>query len=125
MALIILPRKSDYDTAEEDAQHKFKVAIDDPFTVLMVVYGEGPDTPRILEVCSARASVKAAIRRVVWIPDPSVLSDEQQVKYGPKTSAAASIGLDNKIAMRLTKSRAKITIYVEKAFVAAESQGGD
>lgn len=125
MALIILPRKNDYNTAKQDAQLKFNVAIDDPFTVLMVVYGEGPETPRILEVCSARASIKAAIRRVVWIPDPTVLSDEQMVKYAPKTSAAASIGIDNKIAKRLTKSRAKITIHVERAFLTAESQGGE
>ena len=124
MALIILPRNTDPETAAE-AQHKFKAAIDDPFTVLMVVYGEGPDTPRILEVCCARASVKAALRRVVWIPDPTVLSDEQKRKYWKKTYAAVAIGRDDKVAYKLTKVEARGRIYVAEAFTSAESQGGE
>jgi hypothetical protein len=125
MALIILPRKSDSDIAEEEAQQKFKTAIDDPLTVLMVVYGEDSDTPKILEVCCARASTKAAIRRVVWIPDTSVLCDEQKKKYWLAKYPAVSIGLDNKRAKALTKAKAKVAIYVEQAFLHAESQGGD
>ena len=124
MSLIVLPKNGDAEKAEK-AQRKFEAAIDDPLTMLMVVYGENPDTDRILEVCCARASVKAAIRRVVWIPDPKVLSAKQRASYGPGTSAAASIGLENKIARRLTKSRAKVPIYVERAFLTAESQGGE
>ena len=124
MSLIVLPKNDSPEKATE-AQFKFEAAIDNPLTVLMVVYGQNEDTDRILEVCLARASVKAAIRRVVWIPDPTVLSAKQRASYGPKTSAAASIGLDNKIARRLTKSRAKVPIYVERAFLTAESQGGE
>ncbi|MHC4169302.1 MAG: hypothetical protein ACYSWQ_20325 [Planctomycetota bacterium] len=124
MSLIELP-KNDSPEAAEEAQRMFQAAIDDPLTVLMLVYGEGPDTRKIRNICCARALVKPVIRRVVWIPDPTVLSDEQRQKYEPRTSAAASVGIDDKIAKRLTRSRAKVKIYVERAFLAAESQGGE
>ena len=124
MAMIILPKNTDPETAAE-AQHKFKAAIDDPFTVLMVVYGDSPGTDRILEVCCARASVKAHIRRVVWIPDPTVLSNEQKRKYWKKTYAAVAVGLDDKVASKLTKVEAKGRLYVAEAFASAEGQGGE
>jgi hypothetical protein len=124
MLWTVLAKNESPEIAEE-AQRKFQAAIDDPLTVLMLIYGEGPDTGKILEFCCARALVKAVIRQVVWIPDPTVLSNEQQQKYGPKTSTAASVGLDDRIAKRLTRSRARVKIYVEQAFLAAESQGGE
>ena len=124
MSLIVLPKNDGPEIAEE-AQRKFQAAIDDPLTVLMLVYGEGPDNGKVLEICCARALTKPLIRHVVRIPDPTVLSDEQRQKYGPKTSAAASVGIDDKIAKRLPRSRAKVKIYVERAFLAAEKQGGE
>ena len=123
MALIILPRNTG-DDARAEAERKFKAAIEDPLTVLIVVYGEGPDVDKILEVCTARALVKAIIRRVVWVPDPDVLSKELKAKYWKKSWAAASIGLNDEVAEDLTTAKAKERIYVEQAFLHAEGQGG-
>jgi len=123
MALIILPRNTGRADVTE-ARRKFKAAIEDPLTVLVVVYGEGPGTDRILEVCCARALVKPVIRRVVWIPDPTVLTDKLRTKYWRQTCAAVSIGLDDQIAKELTPEEATIRLYVEQAFLHAEGQGG-
>ncbi len=123
MSLIVLPRNTGPEAVAE-AEHKFKAAIEDPLTVLMVVYGEGPDVEKTLEVCTARALVKAIIRRVVWVPDPGVLSKELKAKYWRKTWAAISIGLDDEVAEDLTMAKAKVRIYVEQAFLHAEGQGG-
>ena len=121
MSLIVLPRNTGPDAVEE-AQQKLQAAIADPLTVVMLVYGDSPDIDKALEICVARASVKAAIRRVVWIPDASVLSDEQKARYWINGKAAVAIGLDDKAGASLTKAQAEARIYVEEAFLDAESR---
>jgi hypothetical protein len=123
MKPIKLPR-STAPGAVAEAESLFKAALEDPLTVLMVVYGDEPDTKEILKVCSDAASVKPDIRQVVWVPDPTVLTDELKAKYWRPPCAAVSIGLDDEIAKELTSARAKVDIYVEQAFLYAESQGG-
>src|ERR1041385_5432357 len=63
MALIILPKKGE-PNSELEAKVKLKAAIDEPYTVVMIVSGDSPDIREVLEVCVARASVKPDIRRV-------------------------------------------------------------
>jgi hypothetical protein len=123
MALIIIPRNTGPEAVAE-AERKFKAAIDDLLTVVAVVYGDGPDIERVLEVCCARALTKPPIRRVVWVPDPSVLTDALKAKYWKPTRPAVFVGLDDKIAKTLTAVQAKVRICVEEAFLRAEGQGG-
>ncbi|NIM51593.1 MAG: hypothetical protein GTN62_12260 [Gemmatimonadales bacterium] len=120
MALIVLPRNTGAEAAEQ-ARQKLQAAIDDPVTVVMIVYGEGPHIEKALEVCVARASVKALIRRVVWIPDSSVLSTELKRRFWRSGKVAVAIGLDDQVAAALSKARAKARIFVEEAFLGAES----
>ena len=127
MLLIMLPRNENAETKTK-AMHKFQAAVDDPLTVVLIVYGEREDTDRMLEVGTDAATVKADIRRVLWVRDPSVMSAAQKKKYLPKnhsTHPVVSIGLDDKRAMELTRAKAKVTAYVEQAFHDAESQGGN
>lgn len=123
MERIDLPRNTGPDAVAE-AEKTFLAALGDPLSVLMVVYGDGPATVEILRVCDDAASVKPAIRQVVWVPDPTVLTDSLQKTYWRSGYAAVSIGLADSIAKELTQAQAKVDIYVEEAFLDAESQGG-
>ena len=121
MALITLPRSNDPGGATE-AQVKLQAAIDDPLTVVMILYGEGPDVERALETCTGRALAMPAIRRVVWCPDPGVLSPQQKKSFFRANKAAVSIGLADSIAESLSLDDAQVRIDVEGAFLAAEAQ---
>lgn len=120
MSLIVLPRNTGV-SAAEGARRKLIAAIDDPLTVVMLVYGEGPDIEKAIEICVARASVKAPIRRVVWIPDASILTPELKKQYHRAGKAAVAVGLSDKVVAALTKTRAKGRIFVEEAFLQAEA----
>ena len=121
MPQIILPRSGDPGGAAE-AQIRLQSAIDAEFTVLMIIYGEGPDIERVIEVCDGRALAKPAIRRVVWCPDPTVLSADQKKNYFRKDKVAVSVGLSNILAEALPLEKAKARIFVEGAFLEAEGQ---
>ena len=119
MSLIILPRDTGAE-ARAEAQSKLQAAIDDPLTVVMIVYGESPEIDEALQICVARASVKSMIRRVVWVPDPAVLSAEQKSKYTEANKVAVAVGLSDKAVASLTKAKASTKIFVEEAFLTAE-----
>lgn len=121
MALITLPRVNDPGGTPE-AQAKLQAAIDEPFTVVIIVYEEGPEVEHVLETCTGRALAKPAIRRVVWCPDPSVLSPEQKKNFWRANKAAVSVGLADTVADALTLKQAQVRILVEGAFLAAEGQ---
>ena len=120
MSLIILPRDTGDDSRIE-AQNKLNAAIDDPLTVVLIVYGEGPEIEEALEVCVARASIKDMIRRVVWVPDPEVLSADQKARYFQQNKVAVAVGLNDKAVGSLTKTQARGRLFVERAFVKAEA----
>ncbi len=96
--------------------------IDDVLNVVMIVYGEGTDIERVIEVVVGRATAKPQIRRVVWCPDPRVLSVEQRKNYFRKDKVATAIGLADKIAEALDIDEAQSGMSVELAFLAAEDQ---
>ena len=122
MSLIIL-QKNPKDPSNIEVQNKLKYIIDDPLTVVMLVYGDNEEIKNILGLCVSRASVKSAIRRVVWIPDDSVLSQEQISAFRPKNKVVVTIGLNDEVADTLTANKAKFKIKIEKAFLRAEAQG--
>ena len=121
MALIILPRSGNPGGATE-AQIKLQAAIDDPLTVIMIVYGEGPEVEHALQTCAGRALAKPAIRRVVWCPDPEVLSVQQKKNVWQSGMGVVSVGLADKLADALTIKRAGVRLFVENAFITAEKQ---
>ena len=87
----------------------------------MLVFGEGPDVDGALQMSEARASVKASIRRVIWIPDPAVLSDEQRAQYGvPGNVAVAVDGKHGAVAEALNGVQAQGALRVDRAFNLAE-----
>lgn len=124
MVLITLPT-SDLPHAQRDARAKLTAAISDPITVVIVVQGNDGDARAAVEMCVARAMVKPGIRRVVWVPEPTLLTAAQQALFTPDNVRALSIGLDDKPAEPLTNVRARIRHFVERAFVKAENQGID
>jgi hypothetical protein len=121
MILTILPR-SDEAGGNAEAQTKLQTLIDDVLTVVLIIYGESPDTRRILEVAVGRGEAKPQIRRVVWCPDPSVLSKEQKRDYTKKDKVVVVIGLADKIAAALDNDEAQSGLEVEIAFCDAEAQ---
>jgi hypothetical protein len=121
MILTILPRATEGGGAAE-AQVKLQTLIDDVLTVVLILYGETPETKRMLEVAVGLAEVKPQIRRVVWCPDPSVLSKEQKRDYMKKDKVAVTIGLANKIAAALDIDEAQFAMEVRIAFAKAEAQ---
>lgn len=121
MSLIVLPRNDSSETAAE-ACTRLLEQIRDPLTVLMLVFGDGPDVEAVLEICVARASTKGLVRRVVWIPDPEVLSPDLKRDFLRAGKVAVVVGLDDKVAETLTVARAKARFSVERAFLVAEGQ---
>ena len=123
MARTTLPKSSDTDAAR--APEQLQKAISDPLSVTMLVFGKGPNIDRILANVEARASVKSSIRRVVWIPDPSVLSDEQRARYVSSDNVVVAVdGKHGAIAATLTGSKARGALRVDTAFNLAEKQLG-
>ena len=116
MSVTIIPK-----APKAESQAKFQAVIDDPLSVVMIVFGEGPDAEAAIEIASARASLRTAVRRVVWVKDSSVLSTSQRQAYVRANKLAVSVGLNDKIATTLTKSRAKLKSFVEIAFTKAEA----
>lgn len=119
MSLIVIPEKGG-----QDAQLKFQTHIDDPNTVVLIVYGKGAEIDRVLEVALASASVNPAMRRVLWVPDRNALSESQQRAFCRRNAVVVSVGFDDKIAESLSLTKARHRLYVDSAFEAAESSGG-
>lgn len=118
MAIIVLPKTTD-PNGTADAQSRLKAEIDDPFSVVMIILGDGPSINRVVEVGTARASISPLRRRVVWVPDTGVLTQQQMQDYSPNGEVAVFIGLDNKVNSRLPLAQAQIAIFVEQGFTNA------
>jgi hypothetical protein len=115
MSVIIIPnvtKKAD----KEAAQQKFQTAIDDLFTVCLIVYGASPDVDKALEIASARASVNSGVRRVIWVRNHKVLTPDQVRLYYREKMTAVVVGLDDKVTEELSPTRAKSRHFVEIAF---------
>lgn len=121
MALTILPRSGDPGGAAA-ARVQLQTIINDVLNVVMIVYGEGPDIERVLEVVVGRAAAKPQLRSAVWCPDPDVLSEEQRKSYTRKNKVAVSIGLEDKVADALDLDEAQSGFSVERAYLRAEAQ---
>jgi len=119
--MITLPKNTGPDSCKR-AQDELIAAMADPFTAVMIIIGEPPDIEEIKKVCNEAADVKPSTRKVVWVPDPTVLRDDQKNIYAPSGFVAVVIGLDKKVAATLTEDKAKLDIYVEEAFTNGEAQ---
>jgi hypothetical protein len=122
MSVVVLPRNAGANAFTE-AQSKLRFLIDDALSVLAVVRGGHPNSEQVLEVASGRASTKPAIRRVVWVPDVSVLTPQQQADFFGNGGLLATIGIADKVARVLSAEDATVKYLVEKAFLEAEVQG--
>jgi uncharacterized protein YeaC (DUF1315 family) len=119
VSIITLPKNTGPDSCQ-DAQQKFDEALGDSFAAVMIIMGEGPDIDEIITICTQAADVKPSTRKVVWVPDLTVLTQEQKEKC---IQSVVVIGLDKNVAATLTKDQAKLDIYVEEAFTKGEAQG--
>ena len=118
MPIVILPRSTD-PNGTADAQARLQLAIDGPFSAVMVVLGEGADIDRVVETGTTRADLDPSRRHLVWAPDPKVLTAEQIKNYSPDGEVAAFIGLDQEVKAALKLAQAQIGFYVEQAFTTA------
>ena len=121
MAITILPRAGD-EGGKAVAQAQLQTVIDDVLNVVMIVYGEGTDIERVIEVAVGRATAKPQIRRVVWCPDEKVLSAKQKTDYFLENKVAVAVGLADKVAKALDIDEAQSGMSVEIAFLKAEAQ---
>lgn len=115
MSLIIVPDATSSVDMNE-AQRKFQAAIDDNYTVVVIVYGEGKAIDEVLEVACARAAANAPIRRVLWVRNAAVLTQQQRDAYSASNFPAIFVGLDDKVAAKLPLDKAKVRLYVDEAF---------
>ncbi len=121
MLLIILPKNTGTEAVEE-AQQKLDAEINNPLTVLMLIYGEGAEIDRAIQICTEAASVKPNIRKVISIPDHTVLTIEQKRRFMHPIKPVVSVGLNNEIAIALEVFESQEDVYVEEAFNSAEAQ---
>lgn len=120
MALTTLPRSTDTN-GTITAQIQLQTIIDDVLSIVMVIYGEGAEYDRIIDVVVGRATAKPEIRRVVWCKDVAVLSAAQKKSYFRNGKVAVAIGLSNKVDASLDIDEAQVGILVEEAFLKAEA----
>ena len=119
MAHVTLPKSTE--PGADQAAAKLQQLINDPLSVTMLVFGEGPDVDAALRMSEGRASVKPSIRRVIWIPDPAVLSADQRTRYGvPGNVAVAVDGKRGAVAEALNDVQAQGALRVDRAFNLAE-----
>jgi len=121
MALTTLSRNDDPQSSAF-AQGQLQAIIDQVSNVVMVIYGDDPQTSSIVDMAVGLATSKPLLRWVVWCPNPKVLSDEQRKKYFRKEKIAVSIGLQDKVARALDIDDAQDGFELELAYLEAEAQ---
>lgn len=127
MAITILPRTGDSGGVAA-AQAQLQVLIEDVRTVIAIVYGEGPEIERVIEIAVGRATIPTIppdLRRVVWCPDETILSSEQKKKYFRKNKVVVFVGLADEIAEALDIDEGRSGLSVELGFQKAAAQSTD
>ncbi|MDN5202494.1 hypothetical protein QQ008_13995 [Fulvivirgaceae bacterium BMA10] len=115
--MIILPIN---DTSK--ARTLLEEAINDKFTITMLVFGDGQGEDQIASKADVRANALPSTRRVVWVRDTSILTRNEKTAYRKDDNdiIVCALDLDDKPAVHLNRIKAKSFIHLEKAFLKAQ-----
>ena len=115
--MLILPKDN-----QEKAKRLLDQAMSDRYTITMLVFGDGSDQDQIASKADVRAGALSSTRRVVWIRDVDILTDDQKQIYKIETEdvVACALNLDDKPVAFLTKQQGLSLLELERAFLKAQ-----
>ena len=115
--MLILPTDN-----KEKARVLLGQAIADKYTITMLVFGDGQGEDQIASKADVRAGALASTRRVVWIRDVSILTEDEKNSYreGGDDFVVCTLNLDDEPVVRLDRDKANSFLTLERAFLKAE-----
>jgi len=116
--MLILPKDN-----KEKARVLFGQAIADKYTITMLIFGDGQGEDQIASKADVRAGALASVRRVVWIRDVSILTEDEIRLYreGRDDFVVCTLNLDDEPVVRLDRDKANSFLALERAFLKAEA----
>ena len=117
--MIVLPKD------QVIARELLERALADKLSVTILVFGDDQD--QIANMAEVRAGANPRIRQVVWVRDPSLLTDEEFLAFRrqDEMTVVCALDLDDKPADYVLKSEANSYIRLEQAFLRAEMASGE
>lgn len=79
------------------AREKFVNALNDKWTIKLLVFGESNESREVINKAIVRAKCLPDVRRVLWIPDPQILTEQENKIYRQEREDIniCSLDLDN------------------------------
>ena len=107
---------------KEKARKLLIQAIDDKFTITMLIFGDGNGEDQIASKADIRAGALTSARRVVWVRDINILSEEEKKKYRKDRDdiVVCTLNLDDEPVEWLDRSTANKFSELERAFSKAQ-----
>lgn len=117
--MLILPTDN-----KEKARNLLDLAIADKYTITMLVLGDGQGEDQIASKADIRAQALASTRRVVWVRDLSLLTEDERLSYrkGSEDVVVCTLNLDDKPVVHLDRVKARNIIDLELAFLKAQQE---
>lgn len=115
--MLILPTNN-----KEKARALMEQAIADRYTIPMFVFGDGQGEDQIASKADVRAGALSSTRRVIWVRDTSILTDEEDQSYrkGSDDIVVCTLNLDDEPIVYLDRSEANSFLALERAFLQAQ-----
>jgi hypothetical protein len=115
--MLILPTDN-----KEKARTLLNQAIVDKFTITMLVLGDGRGEDQIASKADVRAHALASTRRVVWVRDLSILTEDEKQSYrkGSEDIVVCTLNLNDEPVVHLDRTKAGNIIDLELAFLRAQ-----
>lgn len=115
--MVILPIDN-----KEKARDLLNQAIADKYTITMLIFGDGQGEDQIASKADIRAMALASTRRVVWVRDLDILSQEEKQLYRKleEDVIVCTLNLDDKPVVHLDREKADNIIDLELAFLKAQ-----
>lgn len=115
--MLILPTND-----REKARTLLDQAIADKFAITMLIFGDGKGEDQIASKADVRARALASTRRVVWVRDASILTEDERRLYrkGRNDLVVCTLNLDDEPVVHLNRTEANSFIALERAFLKAQ-----
>ena len=114
--MLILPTND-----KENARAMLDQAIADKYANTMLIFGDGQGEDQVASKAAIRAQVLST-RRVVWIRDVSILTEDEIRLYreGRDDVVVCTLNLDDKPVVHLDRTKANSFLALDRAFLKAE-----
>lgn len=111
--------------SREEAKAQFKRALEESYTIKMIVFGGEPICDTIFQQAQIRAAAHPA-RRVIRVDDPTILTEAEVKLYrqSDANNAICVLNVDGEPVCYLTQAQATSFVRLERAFNIAQQHAG-